>query len=330
MTNQFKINPALKIIKPAYEGNIIDSDGRFLNYQKVKAPKFKDIWKWRTNRKLVKNNKLQNPFKLSVMQLDEINNQDKLIWFGHASFLITLNGKNIITDPVFNNIMLVKRLVGVPCTLELLTNIDYILISHAHFDHLDKKSLYKLCQQNPNAVIYCGLNHVSLIRKFNINNVIVEAAWYQEFPINLSDKIEFYFMPALHWYKRTLKDRNIRLWGSFVIRTQNHSIYFMGDSGYSTHFKEIGTLFGGFEYCIMGIGAYTPAYIMQGSHTNPEEAVQGFHDLNGKNFVPMHYGTYDVADEPIGEPIERIYKLNNSNKIDGKLVAPKIGEIIYL
>lgn len=329
MTNQTK-NPALKTIKSDHVGNYITSDGKFLNYQKVKAPKFKDIWQWRSNRKLVKKNKLERPFKLSVMPLNEIDARDKFIWLGHASFLITLNGKNIVTDPVFDDIIFVRRLATLPCKLELLTNIDYILISHAHFDHLDKKSLYKLCKQNPQAVIYCGLNHAPLIRKFHITNKIIEAGWYQQFPIDLKDGIEFTFMPALHWYKRTLKDRNIRLWGSFAIKSEKHSFYFMGDSGYSPHFKEIGALLGGVEYCIMGIGAYTPAYIMQGSHTNPEEAVQGFHDLGGKIFVPMHYGTYDVADEPLGEPIERIYNLNNARQINGNLVAPSIGEIVYL
>ena len=328
---QYIKNPNLITIKSDYPGNKMFGN-KFLNYQKVPVPKFKDIWQWRFNQADAKKNKQEKPYKLDKINFTEMQDksQDKLVWFGHASFFITLNGKNILIDPVFDNVLFVKRLVGIPCKIKELNNIDYILISHSHFDHLDKKTLKKLCKQNPQVIIYCGLNHENLFRKFGINNQVVEAGWYQQYPINLNDKIQFYFLPALHWSKRTLRDNNQRLWGSFGIKTDGCSLYFMGDSGYSPHFAEIGQTLNGFDYCLLGIGAYSPRKIMQSSHLDPNEAVKAFHDLQGKNLVPMHYATYDLADEPLGEPIQIMHELNAKKQINGTLLAPKVGEIVYL
>lgn len=322
-------NPDLVTIKPDHLGNLI-RDGRFLNYQKVSTPSLKDILKWRFKHNEDRTKSKLNPWVAPVVHLEKIDKSvDSIIWFGHASFLIILNGKAILTDPVYGDIPFVKRLAGMPCEISKLAEIDYILLSHAHFDHIDKTTLQQLSNQNPSAIFYCGLNHQSLLSKFEIKNQIVEAGWYQQFPI-LDDNIEFYFMPALHWSKRSISDRNIRLWGSFVIKTKSHSIYFMGDSGYSPHFAEIGSLFNGFDYCLMGIGAYLPRNIMQGSHTSPNEAVQGFHDLKGKNLIPMHYGTYKLADEPMKQPLEVLQQIMADNSLNGTAVIPKIGEVIQL
>lgn len=329
MNMQFMKNLELKTIKPDYEGNKVFK-GKFLNYRKVKNPSFLDILKWSFSRSEVKRQKQNNPWEAPVVPLKAIEVIDlkcnAIIWLGHASFLIIINGKVILTDPVFGDIPFVKRLTGMPCEISDLIKIDYILLSHSHFDHIDKNSLQQVCLQNPHAIIYCGLNHKNLFKKFNIKNLVIEAGWYQQFPDNL-DGLEFYFMPALHWSSRGLFDRNIRLWGSFVIKSKDSMIYFMGDSGYDSHFKEIGDLFGKFDYCLMGVGAFLPWYIMHSSHTTPYEAVNGFHDLGGRTFIPMHYGTYDLADEPLEEPLHRLRDLDNNNLINGKLLILKIGEV---
>lgn len=325
----YKNNPNLKTIKDNYLGTKY-LDGRFLNYQKVKAPSLKTILKWqfgdRPNKRLNK----ANLFAREIVPFCGINDThlDKIVWLGHASFLITINGKNILTDPVFFNIPMVKRRARLPLPIEsMVNNIDYILVSHSHYDHLDKKTLQVLCRQNPNAILYCGLNHENLFRKYKIKNRVVEAAWYQQFPIN-EDGVKIDFLPSLHWSKRTLKDRNIRLWGSFMVSYNEKRVYFMGDSGYSPHFKEIGELYSGVDYCILGVGAYEPREIMESSHIKPEEAVLAFHDLKGKNLVPMHYGTFCLTDELMTEPLERITGLNP--KIHGNLLTVKIGEVIEI
>ncbi|MFO0319529.1 MAG: MBL fold metallo-hydrolase, partial [Neisseriaceae bacterium] len=250
------------------------------------------------------------------------------VWLGHASFLITLNNKNILLDPVFFNIPLFKRLAKIPFSINNYNSIDYILISHAHFDHLDKTTIKALSILNPQLKIYCGLGTSQLINnKWKLQNTVVEAGWYQQYPVE-NDSLEFYFMPALHWSKRTLYDRNKKLWGSFVIKGNSSNIYFMGDSGYSSHFKEIGNLFDDLDYVILGIGAYNPQNIMQTSHLNPEEAKQAYIDLGAKYLVPMHYGTYDLTDEPRFEPLSRIKKAFESEQDNLKII--KIGEMLKI
>src|SRR3990167_9628958 len=127
---QYKNNPDLITVKPDYPGNKMFGS-KFLNFQKVPVPKLKDIWQWRLNQQEAKKNKREKPYKLDKVNFTEIQDksQDKLVWFGHASFFITLNGKNILIDPVFDNVLFVKRLIGIPCKIKELNNIDYILIS---------------------------------------------------------------------------------------------------------------------------------------------------------------------------------------------------------
>lgn len=303
-------NPSLITIKPDYAGNKV-LNGRFLNYQKVSVPSVRDILNWRFRRdKTYLKQKENDKFVPQVIEDSRLLSLTvpKIVWLGHASFLITCAGKNILVDPVFADIPLVKRRAAIPFNIENYTSIDYILITHSHYDHLDKTTLIKLAKINPHAKIYCGLNTAKLLRKWKVNNQIVEASWYQRFPLE-EDGIEFYFMPSLHWSKRTLNDRNILLWGSFIIRSHEATIYLMGDSGYSPHFKEIGQFFPEIDYAILGIGAYAPRYIMQYSHISPEEARQAYYDLGARYLIPMHYATYNLTDEFYSEPLNKINQL---------------------
>lgn len=318
------LNPDLAIIKPGFEGNIC-RDGRFLNYQKVPAPKLKDILQWKMRENPQKHEKCEDVFNLETFENKEIFNKsiDKIVWLGHASFLITLNGKNILLDPVFANIPLVKRRAKIPFMINQYNDIDYILISHAHYDHLDKKTVTKLSKLNPCLKIYCGLNTSPLLKKWGVKNQIIDAAWYQKYPAR---DIEIYFTPSLHWANRTAFDRNKRLWGSFIIKSVSKTIYFMGDSGYSPHFKEIGELFPCIDYAILGVGAYMPQNIMKSSHVTPEEALMAYNDLGATYLVPMHYATYNLTDEPYKEPLDRIKGLFMNNP--QKLKTVPIGEVL--
>lgn len=323
-----KLNPELVTIKKGFAGNVA-RDGRFLNYQKVRAPKLKEILQWKMRKNPQEREKAEDKFCLKTLEDKKILNQNlpKIVWLGHASFLVTLNGKNILLDPVFADIPLVKRRAKIPLCIKDYNNIDYILISHAHYDHLDKKTIMYLTRLNPNLIIYCGLNIKQLLQKWGIKNIIIEAAWYQEYPIN-DDLLKIYFMPALHWANRTLSDRNKRLWGSFIIKSSFSTIYFMGDSGYSPHFKEIGEFFPGIDYAILGVGAYMPRNIMESSHINPDEALKAYQDLGAKYLIPMHYATYNLTDEPYKEPLDKIEKLFIDNL--QKLKTMQIGEILRL
>lgn len=320
-------NKKLVTIKDDYLGNLIIDD-RFINYQSGSRPTLKDILKWQFTFKIQRYKNKYSRYRPKRVLDDNLFNSscDKIVWLGHASFLITINGKNILIDPVFKNIPMIKRRVNVPFDIYQCNQIDYILISHAHFDHLDKYTVKTLCKQNPKLKIYCGLNTELTLRQWGISNIIVEAGWWQQFPIG-EDKIEMIFLPAQHWSNRSLKDRNTRLWGSFIIRNDQSCIYFMGDSAYARHFAEIGQCFSNIDYAIMGVGAYNPSYIMQSSHLNPDEAYQAFIDLGAKNFIPMHYGTFILADEPVHEPIAKTRRLFLNSS---QLTELSLGEICNL
>lgn len=321
-------NPQLSTIKEGYPGNAL-VDGRFLNYQKTTPPNWKQILRWQlsyTPQKTLNRYSRYRPERINDLRLSD-NTITKIVWLGHASYLLTLNGKNILIDPVFRSLPLIKRRVKIPFTIAKYQPIDYILLSHAHYDHLDKKTLVQLSKLNPAAVIYCGLNTAELLRTWKISNPICEAGWYQQFP-HRYDGLEFYFLPAQHWSNRSLKDRNRRLWGSFIIKNHATCIYFMGDSAAAGHFAEIGQLFPQIDYAIMGIGAYQPQYIMHSSHLTPEEAHQGYQALGARYFIPMHYGTYILSDEPLREPLQKIRELFKSQP--QQLCELAIGEILAI
>ena len=143
-------------------------------------------------------------------------------------------------------------------------------------------------------------------------------------------------MPSKHWCKRGLFDFNEMLWGGFWLEAQNeienksHKLFFVGDTAYANHFKRIEKILGSPDTVIMPIGAYKPPFMMQNAHINPEEAVKAFEETKGKTLIPMHYGTFDLADEPLGEPIKWLTSEMEKQGFLKKLNAPKIGEVVYL
>lgn len=257
------------------------------------------------------------------------DSQNKIVWLGHASFLLTINGKNILFDPVFGDIPFIKRLIPFPTSTNKIKQIDYVLLSHAHFDHCDKKSMQILAKQNRQMHLLAPLKSTALIKSFDKSIKVQEAGWYQQFQLD-DEQIEIYFLPAFHWYKRSMNDENEILWGSFIICTNGITFFFMGDSGYNIHFKEIGEMFPKIDYCMMGVGAYKPSYMMKTSHTSPAEAFEAFKDLKGKYFIPMHYGTFDLTDEHLEEPINILREIENDGVLRGKLLLSSVGQSIYL
>ncbi len=234
----------------------------------------------------------------------------------------------MVTDPCFEDLPFIKRLVPLPCDPDNIKNVDFILLSHGHRDHLDIKSLKRLYSNNINLKAIVPLKIGNLIKEINEKAEITEFAWYQCLQIN--EDIKIIFMPAVHWHKRGLNDFNKMLWGSFMIQYQGLNIFFAGDTAFSSFFKEIKNLFGEIDYCILPIGAYKPQSMMKASHMCPQEAVQAFNILGGKKFIPMHYGTYDVSDEPLGEPIQLLRKLYNQGKINGNLCDLDVGEVLEI
>lgn len=293
-------NNKLKTIKENWEGNYF-INGQFSNVAKQdKQLSLLTIFNWKRKKSPFAEKKKADNFKLKVIKNKAFihSKEDCIIWLGHSSFFIRTNGISILTDPILNDIPLVKRLAGYCCKTSELKNIDYILLSHGHRDHFDEKTLKTIFKSNPNVEVLCPLELRYFFQKNTIK--VQEAAWYQQYKTKKG--IDIFFMPAIHWNKRGLTDFNKNLWGSFIIKTKQKTIYFAGDTAVGKHFKEIGEFFPNIDIALMPIGAYRPDFIMRNAHISPWEALDLFTDLKAKLFIPMHYGTYDLSDEPLGEP----------------------------
>ena len=327
----YTANSQLKTINTSesWKGTPVDVKRNFMNHEYPFLPNFSDLWKWQTTGNLQKEEKKNDKWKAPVIKDEAFLTSDKdmIVWLGHATFYIRINSITLITDPVFYSLPFVPRHSEMPVAPEKLTDVDYILLSHNHRDHCDKRSQKLLAKNNPKVKVLTGLKLDNLIYKWTKNKNIQGAGWYQEFNTG-NDSIRIYYVPSRHWAKRGMFDANTMLWGGFIIQCGGKTIYFMGDSGYGSHFKEIASLFPSPDYCIMGNGAYTPAWFMSANHIAPEDAVKAFNEMSGKHYIPMHYGTFDQSDEPMGEPLKRIKGLEN--EIKGKLLTPAIGEVIFI
>ena len=293
---------------PGWKGTPVDRKGRFLNNEYPFYQDFLKILSWLPGHllNLLRNRRMKFPV-VCHQSAGVLEENETLIWLGHASFFLRINYINILIDPHFNNTFIYKRHTGNPLSPELFANINYILLSHDHADHCDKRSLQLLVRNNPGVIILSGLNMEALTRSFVKQQVnTITAEWYEKFP--LPREVAIYFVPSRHYSKRIFKKFNATLWGGFVISYKNTSgyfktIYYGGDSGYGNHFKEIGKLFEP-DIAILPIGSYMPRWFMKPNHMSPGEAVQAFKDCAARLMIPMHYSTFNLSNEHMDVPKE--------------------------
>lgn len=314
-------NENLATIKNDWKGTPVDEKGRFVNYEFPFLSKFSDLLKWQLSANPQKEEKANDRERLAVLDPTEFlqSERDGILWLGHASFFVRLNGKNLLLDPIFGKPPLVKTFVDVPSPLEKINRVDYILLSHDHRDHADENSIRQITQKFPNARIYAGLRMEELLRDWTQpTNEIQTAGWFQQFKLP-DGQLKIYFLPVRHWCRRGLFDMNHKLWGGFVISGAGKTIYFSGDSGYGSHYRETAELFPEIDYFLIGIGAYKPRWFMQPNHNSPDDALEAFADAKAKILIPMHYGRFDLSDEPPSEPLrllqEKALETNVSDKI---------------
>lgn len=265
---------------------------------------FSELRKWQKERRSKVKDLTKNIPQCSNKRFQEIKenrSQTSYTWVGHSTFLIQLNGLNILTDPVWAKRMgFQKRLTEPGIPIEELPEIDIVVISHGHYDHLDFPTLKKL-KGNPHYFVPIGLK--SLFIKRGYKNVR-EMSWWESIEYK---GIEIHFVPAQHWTRRLLFDMNTSHWGGWIFQTKNDTFYFVGDTGYFTGFQEIAERFT-IDVVFMPIGAYEPEWFMAVSHISPEDSVKAFIELKAKQFVPMHYGAYRLADDTGPEALERLLK----------------------
>lgn len=328
---RFVSNPTLTTVSPdsSWRGNPIDAKGRFVNLYYPFESSLSDLLKWQLSRNPQKEEKKAETRHLSLNFDRQIfqGSEDYLIWLGHATYLMRLNGKVILTDPILFDNTFLKRKADLPFPVEMLPQLDYILLSHNHRDHCDKNSLSYLATNNSSLQILTGLGLSDVIDGWTDAHNIQEAGWYQQYAL-LESGITITYLPSRHWSKRWLNDDNKSLWGGFYIQIGDKSIYFMGDSGKGDHFADIKKTLGSPEYCLMGVGAYKPEWFMHQAHISPLNAIDAFNVLEGNYFIPMHFGTFDLSDEPRMEPWDILVREKQS--IQGVLVEPVLGRNLFL
>ena len=326
-------NPDLPFIeakKSLWTGNIIVNK-QYQNHEFPYTPEFKDVRKWKSQKNPYEAQKKADKTRLVVAEDAEkeiLDTQDGIFWLGHATFLIRLGGKTFITDPVLEKASgMLKRFSKLPISLDKLPKIDYILMSHDHRDHCDKSSLKFIAKRNPGVKYFSGLEMDKIMNDFLLGAEGQVAGWYQQFTLE-GHLFKLWFLPTRHWSKRWFTDTNIRLWGSFVLEIDGMVIYFGGDSGYGSHYKGIATLFPKIDMAILGIGAFEPEWFMDKNHSSPQMAFQSFIDLNAKYMVPMHYGTFDLSDEPVCLPGKLIKDIAIKNEKTQQVLVPLLGQNI--
>ena len=227
----------------------------------------------------------------------------EVVWLGHASFLLRGCGQNILIDPVFSDycapfpfhVPALKRKVPPPLALQELPEIDLILLTHTHYDHCDLPTLRAFPRDTK---IIVAQGHKAWLMRQGFTQV-EELAWWQNRVVN---DLRITATPAQHFTARSLFDRNRGHWCGWCIEGAGHTLWHAGDSGYCEVFQEIGERLGPFDLSMIPIGAYAPRWFMKAMHMNPAEAVRVFQETCTKQAIAMHWGTFTLTEEPLGEP----------------------------
>jgi L-ascorbate metabolism protein UlaG (beta-lactamase superfamily) len=254
--------------------------------------------------------------------------EDTLIWMGHSSYFIQINGKKLLVDPVLSGAaspisFTTRSFKGSDIySAADIPELDYLFISHDHWDHLDYDTVTKLIPKT--ARVITGLGTGSHLRRWNVDPAkITEMDWDES--IEPEPGFKIHGLPARHFSGRGLK-RNQALWLSFMLETAGMKIFLGGDSGYDAHFKEIGTRFGAIDLAVLECGQYNKSW--KHIHMMPEEAVQACIDLNAKQLLPVHWAKFSLSLHDWDEPIRRVMQF--AAKAGIPVVHPMIGEPVLL
>jgi len=251
-------------------------------------------------------------------------NFDSITFAGHASMIIKMNQQTIFTDPFFSNAALViRKKVKIKFDYSKVPENTIVLISHNHYDHLDKSSVKKLAKKGAIFIVPLGLKN--LLTKYGAKEVH-ELDWWKSVTIN---SIEYTLVPAQHWSRRIGQEGGATLWGGYVIKGSK-TIYFSGDSGYFIGFNEFGKRWN-IDYAIIGAGAYEPRWFMHYSHLNMQEFFMAAKDTNAKYAIPIHFGIISLSDEPLLYPLLEVDNAIREKPELADTVRPlRVGEFLKI
>jgi N-acyl-phosphatidylethanolamine-hydrolysing phospholipase D len=235
------------------------------------------------------------------------HSEPTVTWIGHATVLVQMDHLTFLTDPIWSerpfpvSFIGPKRFAAPGLALEDLPPIDFVLISHNHYDHLDLPTLRRLAADGTRFLVPLG--DAERLRRAGIDSVD-ELDWWDSREVS---GVQVHCVPSQHWSGRRLTDDCASLWSGWVVVGPTRRFYFAGDSGYFPGFVEIGKRLGPFGLAALPIGAYDPPAIMRAVHLDPEEAVQAGLDVGAARMLGIHYGTFDLADEPLDEAPKRFH-----------------------
>lgn len=265
--------------------------------------------------------------------------QPAITWIGHATSLVQASGLNVLTDPVFSEraspvqFAGPKRAQAPGLSLAQLPAIDVVVISHNHYDHLDSGSIEALAKKGGASTTFIVPLGLKAWLQARGAQQVIELDWWGQHTIK---GVAFYLTPVQHWSARGLGDRSQSLWGAYSVIGPDFHWYFSGDTGYSRDFVDTRERFakrqsadqgGGFDLALIAVGAYEPRWFMKEQHVNPAEAVQIHRDLGAKRSVGVHWGTFELTDEPLDQPPQDLAAVRRDQKIaDDEFVVLAIGE----
>jgi L-ascorbate metabolism protein UlaG (beta-lactamase superfamily) len=260
------------------------------------------------------------------LELEQPYEATRLMWYGHSAFLLQMEGKNILLDPMLGESPTPVKFIGpkrysedLPISIQKLPKIDAIIISHDHYDHLDYPSIIALKDKTESFLVPMGVG--AHFRAWGVPaEQIQEFTWWDEIKFK---GLDLAFTPSRHFSGRGIMDRNTTLWGSWVIKGAQENIYFSGDGGYGPHFKEIGEKYGPFDFAMMECGQYDMRW--KDIHMMPEETAQAAADVNTKLMMPIHWGGFTLGMHSWTDPIERVSA--KARELGIPLIAPQIGQI---
>ncbi|MFC6268148.1 MBL fold metallo-hydrolase [Frigoriflavimonas asaccharolytica] len=271
---------------------------------------------------------------LKVQKIDSIDVADykgeaRLVWFGHSAFLLQIDGKTILLDPMFGKVAAPHPLLGadrfnseMPIAIEKLPFIDAVIFSHDHYDHLDYETVMKIKDKTKH--FYTPLGVGEHLKAWGIPaSKISELDWWQEIKF---ETLTLACTPAQHFSGRKLNNGQSTLWSSWVIQSKEENLFFSGDSGYAPHFKEIGNKYGPFDLALMECGQYNDKW--SDIHMMPEETAQAGMDVRAKKIMPIHWGGFKLAMHDWKDPIKRVQA--KAKQFNLEVITPKIGQEILV